>query len=65
VNWGVSDIIALYSDLDRAKVPLPTFTAGNLERIPKFAPYATDICSLTVNVVTLRTEPNAGHAEED
>jgi len=52
----VSDIISLYSDRDRAKVPLQTFTAGNLERIPKFAPDATDICSLTMNVVTLQNQ---------
>jgi len=52
----VTKVIALYSDLNRAKVPLPTFTAGNLERILKFAPNAMDTCSLTTNVATLQNQ---------
>ena len=51
-----ADIIALFSDLDKAKVLLPEFTAGNLKRIPPFAPDATDICSLTMNVTVLQTQ---------
>jgi len=51
-----ADIIALYADLDKAKVSLPVFTAGNLKRIPQFVPDATDICSLTMNVATLQAQ---------
>jgi len=37
------DLLSLYADLDAAKAPLPTFTAGNLRRIPPFEPDATDL----------------------
>jgi hypothetical protein len=51
-----ADIIALYSDLDKVKAQLPVFTAANLKRIPNFAPDATDICSLTMNVAVLQSQ---------
>ena len=40
------DLLSLYTDLDAAMAPLPTFTAGNLRRIPPFEPDATDFCAL-------------------
>ena len=50
------DLLNLYADLDAAKVPLPTFTAGNLRRIPPFEPDATDFCSLAMTVRQLQSQ---------
>jgi hypothetical protein len=51
-----SDLVALYSDLDKAKAQLPTFMASNLQRVPPFTPDATDICSLSMNVSQLQAQ---------
>ena len=50
------DLLSLYADLDAAKAPLPTFTAGNLRRIPPFEPDATDFCSLAMTVRQLQSQ---------
>jgi len=55
-EMDTTDLIALYGDLDKSKAMLPEFTAGKLKRIPPFAPDATDICSLTMNVGTLQSQ---------
>ena len=47
------DILDLWSFLDTDKTPLPTFVAVNLKRVPDTPVADTDLCALTVNVLTL------------
>jgi len=50
------DIMNLWSQLDAAKVALPSFAAVKLKRIPTIDPSEADICALAANVGDLQQE---------
>ena len=50
------DILDLWSFLDTAKAPLPTFVAVNLKRMPDIPVADTDLCALTVNVLSVKNQ---------
>ena len=50
------DLLALFADIDAHKIPIPVFVAANLQRIPPFAPDATDFCSLAFNVNQMQSQ---------
>jgi len=50
------DLLSLFADIDAHKIPIPVFVAANLQRIPPFAPDATDFCSLAFNVNQMQSQ---------
>jgi len=50
------DLLALFGDIDAHNIPIPVFTAAKLQRIPPFAPDATNFCSLAFNVNQIQSQ---------
>ena len=49
-------VYKLISIINKAKAPLPTFVAVNLKRVPDTPVADTDLCALTVNVLSLKNQ---------